>query len=103
MLYDLSTDEYLDRFTEESRFTDAFGRAVFTLDVFVLRGGIFVWLGLDPVTLEDTVTGETYFFRIGRDTQEIVTVRMIPRKSVQGATYVLAVDTIGPPQPRGAP
>ena len=102
-LYDLSTEEYLDRFNEESLVTDSSGRAVFPLDVFVVRGGIFVWLGLDPVNLEDTVTGEVYLFRIKRDVQETLTVRMVPGQSAEGTTFTLAVDTIAPPQPRAAP
>ena len=98
-LYDLSVERYLDGFREESQVTDSAGRAVFPLHVSTMRGGLFVWLWLDAVELEDAITGETYFFRIEEGARETVPVRMIPGQSVKGERFVLSLDAIGPPKP----
>lgn len=99
-LYELPVDEYLDTFSDKSQVTDSSGRAVFAQDVFVLRGGILVWLRLDPLKLEDTITGETYYFGIEEDTRETLIVRMVPGTSVEGERFVLAVDAVEAPKPK---
>lgn len=96
-LYDLSVEQYLDGFSDKSQLTDSSGRAVFPLDIFTFRGGLRVWLRLDPLRLEDTVTGETYFFRIEQGARETLTVRMVRGESVKGQRFVVTVDAIGPP------
>lgn len=98
-LYDLSAEQYLDGFSDISQVTDVSGRAVVPLHLFTLRGGLLVWLRLDPVELEDSVTGKTYFFRIEGEVRETLTVRMVAGESVKGEHFVLAINDIGPPIP----
>ncbi len=97
-LYELSVERYLDGFTDKIQVTDSSGKAVFPLDVCTIRGGLLVWLWLDPIRLEDTITGETYFFRIEEGARETLTVRMVPGESVKGERFVLVLDGIGPPK-----
>lgn len=99
-LYDLSVGRYLDGFSDKSQMTDSSGRAVFPLDIFTFRGGLLVWLRLDRLRLADSVTGETYFFRIEQGARETLTVRMVRGESAKGQRYVVTVDAISPPSVR---
>ena len=92
-------ERYLDGFSDKSQVTNSSGRAEFPLRIGIVRGGLLVWLWLDPMKLKDTVTGETYFFRIQEGARETLTVRMVPGESVKGEHFMLAVHAIGPPKP----
>ena len=70
------------------------------LDVSVMKGGLLVWLGIDPVKLEDKVTGERYLFLLEGEAREILTVEMLPGTSQEGEHFMLTIDSIGPPEPK---
>lgn len=99
-LYDLSTEDYLEKFRNEDQVTNASGRLVLSEQIVLVRGGIWVWLRLDRLKLEDSITGHTYIFRIEKDVDETLAIKMAPGISVQGKHFKLLIDVIGDPVPR---
>jgi len=99
-MYDLDLAEYLAVFDDRSQVTDSSGGVLFAMPVFVLRGGIWVWLWIDRLELEDTISGNTFYFRIRAEESEIIAVQMVPGGTAEGEHFAVTIDTISPPVPQ---
>lgn len=89
----------ISQFSKASTVTDADGHAAFQVPISVMRGGLLVWLRLDPIRLEDRVSGREYLFRLGDEAGEVLSVRMDSGVRVEGDDFALTVVEIGPPLP----
>lgn len=93
----LPVKEYIERYGSETTTTGRDGRALMSIGIHTMRGGLGVWLGLVQLKLEDHVTGERYFFRIENAADEVLVSRMIDDTHVSGEHYRIAVISVGPP------
>lgn len=98
-IYALPVKDYIDRFRSTSQTSDTQGRVSIVQDLFVLKGGVYVWVGIDRLTLKDVVTGQMYYVRIELGKlDETFTIKMRQGLRTEGEKFTLQITLIDPPK-----